>query len=218
MPGRRTPSTEAVKIVLGLLRQNESSPMTIQEISRRAGLNRRTVEKAIDVLKFVNENMANAELVAFRSGGSNFVEVKPSRVRHEIGLLDLPSNVQRLVVRAAYFPTPSEEETILVHLLLRGATEQTLATPLEKSPTVLALLKQENILKTASGFFLSEIGRNVAQGALSLYPELANIVRQNIEEKPSQSELWRRYQEVLNQLAKLQTSEAALPNVPREKQ
>lgn len=179
---RRTPSTEAVKIVIDTLHQNPSNPMTIQDIARRTNLNRRTVEKAIDVLKYVYDRSSHEDLIAFRSGGANFIEVKSNGKKNQLGLLDLPDNVQRLVIRTAYFPTPSEEEFVLIHLLMQRAETPELAAKLELTPTVLTLLKQENIAKASRGtFYLTEVGGIIAKGALSTYPELEGVARTQSE-------------------------------------
>ena len=91
-----------------------------------------------------------------------------------MGLLDLPDDAQRLIIRE-YFPTPSEEDYVLVNLLLQQAETPKRAVKLELTPIVMLLLKQENIAKVSAGkFYLTEVGGTIARGVLSLYPELLN--------------------------------------------
>jgi hypothetical protein len=69
-------------------------------------------------------------------------------------------------IRTKYFPQPSIEQEILVHLFLKKAFEKKSATFLDSTQSIMKeLLRAENIVTTKdSKMYLTEIGKMVAQG------------------------------------------------------
>ncbi|RLG96500.1 hypothetical protein DRO28_05495, partial [Candidatus Bathyarchaeota archaeon] len=102
-------------------------------------------------------------------------KTKIVQLKRRYGLLSLPEDIQKLIVRAVYFPTPSREEELLVHLLLKEAWTPEKAIDLERTEIVEKLLKQGQLLESEGKFYLSDEGKIVAQGALKLYPELQKL-------------------------------------------
>ena len=95
-------------------------------------------------------------------------------------MLGLPENLQRLIIRTIYYPNPAEEEIVLIHLLLNDAFSSEKALSLSQSRAVQKLLKQGQVLEIDKKVFLSDEGKIVAQGALSIYPELNEINKRSL--------------------------------------
>jgi predicted transcriptional regulator len=161
--------SEAVRIVLDTLKTGE--PYSISRLSREAGLNRRTVEKALEILEETQKYFLEKKLDITKLGQARLVQLS-----ERAGLLNLPEDLQRLIIRTAYYPTPSREEEILVHLYREKAFSPESAIALSKSTLIQKLLKQGQLLEASSGNmraqYLSDEGKIVAEGALKLYPEL----------------------------------------------
>jgi hypothetical protein len=96
-------------------------------------------------------------------------------VSERTGLLELPENVQRLIIRTMYYPNPSEEEIILIHLLLSEAFPPEKSLSLRKDHAIQKLVDQGQILEENKKLYLSDEGKIVAQGALKIYPELLQL-------------------------------------------
>ena len=168
MQTSRTSFPEAVKTVLEALETERSSSVT--KLSRKTGLNRRTVEKSLKLLLEIQPHFQTIKLSSVESDWRRLVEVKP-----KTGLLDLPEHVQKLIIRTMYYPNPSEEEIVLIHLLLNDALSTEKALPLNKTHAVHKLVEQGQILEENDKMYLSDEGEIVAQGALKIYPELSEI-------------------------------------------
>lgn len=87
-------------------------------------------------------------------------------------LLHIPENTRRLVIRTVYYPNPSKDEIVLVHMLLNNALSPQKSLSLERDQTIQKLVKQGQIIEENGRLYLSDEGKIVAQGALTLYPEL----------------------------------------------
>jgi len=168
MQAERTSFPEAVKAVLSTLEKGEAFSVT--HLSRETGLNRRTVEKVLSLLCEVQKSLQDKRLDIIKANKTKIVQLK-----RRYGLLSLPEDIQKLIVRAVYFPTPSREEELLVHLLLKEAWTPEKAIDLERTEIVEKLLKQGQLLEAEGKFYLSDEGKIVAQGALKLYPELQKL-------------------------------------------
>jgi hypothetical protein len=170
MDSSRTSLPKAVKAVLDAIEKNTT--LSVNALSRETGLNRRTVEKALDLLLESQTFFDRARLQVLKMDHLKMVEIS-----EKSGLLELPENIQRLIIRTAYYPNPSIEESILVHMCLRGATSRENAILLDEDETLQKLVKQGQILKveTLPRFYLSDEGKIVADGALRLYPELKEM-------------------------------------------
>ena len=160
---------ESIRIVLDTLKSGE--PYSISRLSREAGINRRTVEKALSILEETQTYLLEKRLNITKLGQARLIQLS-----ERSGLLNLPEELQRLIIRTAYYPAPSREEEILVHLYREGAFSPETAITINKSELVQKLLKQGQLLETNKekmrAQYLSDEGKIVAQGALKLYPEL----------------------------------------------
>jgi hypothetical protein len=160
---------EATKIVLDTLGKGES--FSISELSKQAGLNRRTVEKSLEVLAIAQNYFLERKLEITPLRHAKIVQLSKRS-----GLLNLPENLQKLIIRTVYYPSPSREEEILVYAYIKDAFSPEKAIEITKSTLVKKLLKQGQLIKNEDGrIYLSDEGKIVAEGALNLYPELKNI-------------------------------------------
>ena len=181
----RTSLPDAVKLVLELLkkRDRKAGPISMQEIAKQSGLNPRTVSKVIQILEETYDVFSKEDLVVLKTNSGTLVEVEPKQPN----LLGLPEDVQKMLIRTKYFPQPNREQETLVHLLLKGAVNENSGAYLEKTPIVTQLLETENITNLAKSkkefgeggeqelYYLTEIGRMVAEGTLAIYPELKTV-------------------------------------------
>jgi len=160
---------EAIRIVLDTLKNGD--PYSISRLSKEASLNRRTVEKALEILEETQKYFLEKKLDITKFGQARLVQLS-----ERSGLLNLPEELQRLIIRMAYYPSPSREEEILVHLHREKAFSPESAVTINRSALVEKLLKQGQLLETSRGEmraqYLSDEGKIVAEGALKLYPEL----------------------------------------------
>ena len=168
MQSTRTSFPEAVKTILETLKKEKS--LSVNALSKETKLNRRTVEKTLKLLLEIQPYFQEIKLGSVESDWRKLFEVK-----ERTGLLGLPENVQRLIIRTIYYPNPSEEEIVLIHLLLNEALSPEKALPLSQNRAVKMLLEQGQIAETRGRLYLSDEGKIVAQGALQIYPELSEI-------------------------------------------
>ena len=159
---------EAVKTILETLKKEKS--LSVSALSKETKLNRRTVEKTLKLLLEIQPYFQEIKLSNVESDWRKLFEAK-----ERAGLLGLPENVQRLIIRTIYYPNPSEEEIVLIHLLLNEALSPETALSLSQNRAVKMLLKQGQIAETGGRLYLSDEGRIVAQGAILIYPELIEI-------------------------------------------
>lgn len=169
MQSTRTSLPEAVKKVLDIMEKKRT--LSVNALSQETGLNRRTVEKALELLLDVQPYFLHNKLKIVEMNHARLIEIN-----ERSGLLELPENIQRLIIRTAYYPNPSKEETVLVHMRLKEAVSPENALSLEKDATVQKLVRQGQILETERAlYYLSDEGKIVAEGALKLYPELKEV-------------------------------------------
>jgi hypothetical protein len=165
----RTSCQEAVKIMLNTLKSGD--PYSISQLSRETGLNRRTIKKSLDILTETQKQFLGKKLDVTKLGQTVMIQLSEKG-----GLLNLPEELQNLIIRTAYYPTPSREEEILVYLHREQAFSAENAQVLERTPLVQKLVKQGQLLETAKhAQYLSDEGKTIAKGALKLYPELESI-------------------------------------------
>lgn len=172
MQTTRTSFPEAVKTILETLKKEKS--LSVNALSKETKLNRRTVEKTLKLLLEIQPYFQEIKLGSVQSDWRKLVEVK-----ERTGLLGLPENVQRLIIRTIYYPNPSEEEIILIHLLLNEAFIPEKALPITQNLAVKKLLEQGQLVESKGRLYLSDEGKIVAQGALQIYPELSEINKNN---------------------------------------
>ena len=170
----RTSFPEAVRKILDTLSGSEEN-FTITSLSLSTGLNRRTVEKALDVILETQEVLEHRKISVEKLNN-----IKMLRMEEKSGLLSLPDNIQKLIIRSAYFPAPSREEEIIAHLYLKGAIARDKAITLDKSRLVKKLIEQGQLAEEQGKIYLTEEGIAVAKGALDLYPELKKIIETKV--------------------------------------
>ena len=161
---------KAIKILLDTLENGDA--YSISQLSRETDLNRRTVEKAINLLSETQKYFLERKLEVIEISRAKIV-----RFTKKFGLSDLPEELQRLIIRTVYYPNPSREEEILVYVYNQKAFSPERTIKMEKSSMVKKLLKQEQLMRahTKGTVYLSNEGKIVAEGVLELYPELKNL-------------------------------------------
>jgi hypothetical protein len=171
MQSKRTSFPKAVKTVMDIMEKRRT--LSVNALSQETGLNRRTVEKALGLLLDVQPYFLHKKLRLVRMNHTKLIEIN-----EKSGLLELPENIQRLIIRTAYYPNPSREEMILIHMRLKEGVSPESALALDKDEIIQKLVKQGQILQTEHvlKFYLSDEGKIVAEGALRLYPELKELV------------------------------------------
>ena len=167
---KRTDFVTAARKTLEVLKTGE--PYTLNKLSEETHLNFRTVKKILDVLE------SNAKLVSGKSLDiSEFDNLTVVRMKEKTGFASYPQNIQNLIIKTTYYPTPSREEEILVHLLLKDALTRSSAITLPEDSILHELKDAEHIGKTKDGkYYLTSDGKYIAKGALELYPELQKMI------------------------------------------
>jgi hypothetical protein len=165
----RTPFPEALMKVLETLKEKGNS-FTVSRLALETRLHRRTVEKVVDLLPLLQKYLEESKITI-----EELNRVKLIRLQRRVGLADLPERTQKLIIRSLYYPEPSQEQMLLVHLLIRNATSPENALKLEGTNIVTKLKRQGQIIEDRGRFYLSDEGIIVARGTLDLYPELADI-------------------------------------------
>jgi hypothetical protein len=160
---------EALRALMQTLEKGSS--FSVSELSRETDLNRRTVEKALRLLEEIQTYLLENKL--------EMVEIGHTKVIHfskKSGLLNLPEELQKLIIRTAYYPNPSRQEEILVYLYRQGGISPQKALEMEKSALVKKLIRQGQLHETSERkVYLTDEGKIVAEGALKLYPELKGV-------------------------------------------
>ena len=173
LKGMRTPLSGAIKGVLDTL-SGYGGNYTVTSLADETNLNRRTVEKAVDAIVEMQRVLEDRKIVL-----EDVNRTKVLRLEPRFGLRNVPEDVQRLLIRSAYFPLPSREQEILAYLCLRGSTSYSKALKLDRTESILKLLDQGQIARTRQGrIYLTKEGILTARGTLDIYPELHNV--QNI--------------------------------------
>lgn len=161
--------SNAMKIVLDTLENGKS--LSISQLSKQAHLNRRTVEKTLEILEIAQNHFSEKKLEI-----TPLKHAKIIQLSKKTGLLSLPENLQKLIIKTVYYPVPSREEEILVYSYSREAFNPEKAITIQKSQLVKKLIKQGQLMENEKGkIYLSDEGKTVAEGSLNLYPELKNL-------------------------------------------
>jgi len=166
----RTPLDEALRRILEKL-ERKDRVFTESSLGQEARLNRRTVEKVLEMLTLAQSTFERAKLMVKETRQAKLVTLEPKS-----GILGLPEQIQRLIIRTVFFPEPDEQQRTLVHLYIRGAVSKQTAVSLDKSSTIEKLLKQGQVVEENQRFHLSDEGIIVAKGSLDLYPELKDTI------------------------------------------
>ena len=168
--GARTPLPTAIKGVLETLVTHGGS-CSITGLASETSLNRRTVEKAVNAIVELQKFLDDKKIVV-----EEVNRTKLLRLEYRHGLRSVPDDIQRLLIRSAYFPVPSREQEILTHLYLRHVTSPNKALKMERTELVLKLVRQGQLARAKNGaVYLTEEGLLIAKGTLDIYPELRNV-------------------------------------------
>jgi len=167
----RTPLDEAIKEIFKLLVEREKS-YSITGLARESGLHRKTVQKCIELLADLEDRwLEDYKLKLHEIDNRKFIALE-----RRTGLLSYPDEVQKFIIKAKYFPMPSEETYIILNLYIKDASSREKAVQVEETvedEMLKKLIKQEKIKKKQDGtYYLSDEGITIAKGALQLYPYL----------------------------------------------
>lgn len=161
----RTDLSTATGVVLKTLESGE--PFTLNKLSNETSLNFRTVKKVLDLLEKYQTILLEKKIDV-----SNLNKLTIIQMRERSGMLSLPEKVRHLIIKASYYPTVSREEEILTYLLVHNATELDSRIKIDRDRTLEKLIKAGHIEEKNGRFYLTNMGKIVANGALTLYPEL----------------------------------------------
>ncbi len=163
----RTSFAQACETVMKILAE-QKKPFSISGIAKESRLHRKTVEKCIELLS----NLESKWLDDYRLALHTVDNRKIITLERRTGLLSYPPEIQKLILRAQHFPMPSSETYVIINLYLQDAKSEKQSVLLEENEVVERLVMQGQIVKSITGFYLSEEGITVAEGALELYPFL----------------------------------------------
>ena len=165
----RTDFPTAVQKTLKVLKTGES--FTQNKLAEKTALNFRTIQKILLHIQDVQSYLKDNEMDISES--SNY---KLIRMKEKSGLASFPENIQKMIIKTVYCPTISNDEEVLVHLLLNNATNYDYSITMNLDHVLKQLIDAEFIVPTKNGrYYLSEDGKTIATGALELYPEIQKI-------------------------------------------
>jgi hypothetical protein len=165
--GSRTSFSDACEIVMKLLAEQQR-PYSISGIARESKLHRKTVEKCIGLLASLEANWLDNYRVTVHTVDKKRIVTLERRS----GMLSYPAEIQRVILRAQHFPMPSDETYVLINLYLHNAKSEETAKKVQENKVTTRLVKQGQVIRTGSGFYLSKEGITISKGALELYPFL----------------------------------------------
>lgn len=89
------------------------------------------------------------------------------------GWKSLPDAARFSLIKSDYYKTPTKDTWILARLLADGATNPGSAVRMPEDRSMRDLVGWGHVCKTsAGGFYLVGLGPEIAQGVLSMYPEI----------------------------------------------
>ena len=166
---KRTDFPTAVQIAFEALKTGET--LTQNQLAEKTGLNFRTVQKILAHAQYVQKHLRDNEISVSESGSYKMIRMQPRS-----GLASFPTDIQKMIIKTVHYPTVSDGEEILVHLLLNGAASHDCAIAMSPDRTLEGLIDAEYVLQTDDGLYcLTEDGGTIAAGALELYPEIRNV-------------------------------------------
>lgn len=145
----------------------DGNEYTLNMISEKTSLNFRTVQKSLRLIEEFQKGFELKKLNIVHLKNATRIQMTPKS-----GLTSMPINVQKMLIRTSYYPTPSREEEVLVYLSQKGAIDVKSGIGMESSKILEELVNAEHIIKKGKKFYLSDMGVITAKGAVSLYPEL----------------------------------------------
>jgi len=162
------PRTDLSKATLQIMKTIQNGEIyTLNKISEKTELNFRTVQKALFLIEACQKQLESKKINITHTDHATHIQMKAKS-----GITSMPLNIQKMLMRTSYYPTPDRNEEILVYLLQNGATKNTSAIQMDSSTILDELVTAEHIIKKGEKYYLSEMGAITAKGAMSLYPEL----------------------------------------------
>ena len=162
---QRTSLDEAIRRVLRVLQEEKGANIT--QLAKAAGLNWKTADKVMTLLTEISVALEGKGIDAYDTGQS-----KMYLLTDRVGLESLPASLRDLYVRKE-FPKATDEQRLLVGLMLKGATSARMAVRMERVKQADTLLQKGRIKRTKDEHaYLTEIGMRIARGTLITYPEL----------------------------------------------
>lgn len=158
----------ATTMILETLKRGE--PFTLNKLTMETGLNFRTVKKSLMLLETISGSLQDKQIDVSHANKMTLIQMK-----EKTGFASLPEHVQHLIIKTAYYPTVSREEEILAYLLLHNAADSRSAISMHKDGTLEGLVEAEHVEEKQGRYYLTSVGKMVAQGALKLYPELKTV-------------------------------------------
>ena len=162
------PRTDLTNAVLQIIKTTQDGKSyTLNKISEETKLNFRTVQKALRLIEACQTQLESKKINITRSKHAIHIQTKP-----KIGISSMPIDVQKMLIRTSYYPTPDRSEEVLVYLLQNGATKNTSAIKMNPSIVLDELITSEHVIRKGRNYYLTDMGTLTAKGAMSLYPEL----------------------------------------------
>ena len=140
---------------------------TVNKLSEETHLNFRTVQKVLRLIEQCQKELETKKFSMTLDKNLTSIQMKPRG-----GMTSLPDEIQKMLIRTTYFPTPSRDEELLVFLLQKNAISADSAIHLDSSDILQKLLDAQHIKKTRRKYHLTEMGEITASGIVSLYPEI----------------------------------------------
>ena len=119
------------------------------------------------------------EAISSRTGlSARAVEVvKDAMSRHgataEQGWKSLPDSARFSLIKSEYYPVPTRNAWIMARLLAEGATDRATAARMPVDDGMRELVGAGHVDAAGGGrFYLSGEGASLAQGVMSMYPEI----------------------------------------------
>jgi len=75
--------------------------------------------------------------------------------------------IQKLILQTTYFPLPSSETRLLVHLYIKNATSVEKAIKLPDDPMIAKLVEQGQLVRSGEQFYLSDETERINRSYLS---------------------------------------------------
>ena len=161
----RTDLSKATLQIMETIQNGET--YTLNKISEKTELNFRTVQKALFLIEACQKQLETKKINITHTYHATHIQMKTKS-----GITSMPMNIQKMLLRTSYYPTPDRNEEVLVYLLQNGAIKNTSAILMDSSTILDELVTAEHIIKKGEKYYLSEMGVITAKGAISLYPEL----------------------------------------------
>jgi|GEM_PF-6415246 len=154
---KRSPLEIVSKLSSVLERKNK--PVSISQLAKDSKLSSRTVKKYIKLIGAAKDSPD------FR------IITSPKFMIEPVGFLSLPER-KRMSYLRKHYPDVEGEGILLAELYNKGALSEKNGVRMERNEALRGLIKAEHIGERDGKFFLTKLGKRVAEGTLKIYPEL----------------------------------------------